>query len=95
MPKLPDPTPVNVELFERRCVALRLSRLATCGLDQDPRGYRQVPSNVAIARRLHVSARAVSRARAGLPMPDSFIRAAVAALGVTRDELVDTGKRAC
>lgn len=88
MPKLPDPTPVNVALFERRCVELRLTRWARCGLDQDPLGWRQVPMNTAIARRLHVSARAVSRARAGLPMPDSFIRAAVTALGVTREDLI-------
>lgn len=92
MPKMPDPTPVDVELFEQRCIALRLARLVRLPGGRVPfgaplGGYRWVPTNALIARRLHVSASAVSRARAGLPMPDSFIRAAVSALGVTREEL--------
>jgi hypothetical protein len=84
---------IDVEAFDRRCIALHLARLVRLKLcpaqtQATLGGYHWVPSNVAIARRLYVSASSVSRARAGLPMPESFINAAVARLGMTRDELL-------
>jgi hypothetical protein len=83
---------IDVEAFDRRCIALHLARPVRlpgrAQLGAPLGGYHWVPSNVAIARRLYVSASSVSRARAGLPMPESFINAAVARLGMTRDELI-------
>jgi hypothetical protein len=74
-----------VERFDQRAVQLGLWRIVRDG--QESSGYRKVPSNSAIARRLHVSQATVSRARAGSAVSGSFITAAMRGLDLLYQDL--------
>jgi hypothetical protein len=76
---------LDVAAFDRRAIQLGLWRMIRDATD--PTGYTRVPSNSAIARKLHVSQATVSRARTGAPVSGSFIAAAIRGLDLTHQDL--------
>lgn len=76
---------IDTAAFDRRAVALGLIRTSR---DGSPSGWRVVPSNSAIARRLGVAPSTVQRARAGNPVGGAFVMAASTELGIPLDVLV-------
>ena len=76
---------LDVERFDQRAVQVGLWRMVRD--DRDPTGYTRIPSNTAIARKLHVSQATVSRARAGFPVSASFVTAALRGLDLLYQDL--------
>jgi hypothetical protein len=77
---------LDVEAFDKRAVQLELWRMVRD--DSKVHGYARIPSNTAIARKLHVSQATVSRARAGLPVSASFVTAAIRYFDLLYQDLV-------